>query len=100
MINTHTDVDPLALTVEMANLLAQHKRVPFFGVRPFRQHLGVAAAELASELAAEICRPSDVPLAEIADVFTNKRGEAAFDAFLDRKLFVTELDERKTPVHR
>lgn len=100
LINTQTDIDPFALMGEMADLLAKHKLVPFFGAGLSRQHLGVAAVELASEMAAEICRPSDVPLAEVADLFADERGEAAFVAFLNRKLVVTNFDERKAPSHR
>ena len=54
LTDNHTQIDPFALIGEMADLLAQHKLVPFFGAGLSRQHLGVAAAELASEMATEI----------------------------------------------
>ncbi|CAB3768585.1 SIR2 family NAD-dependent protein deacylase [Paraburkholderia solisilvae] len=100
MTDNHSEIDPFSLIDEMADLLARHKLVPFFGAGLSRQHLGVAAAELAGEMAAEIGRASDTPLAEIADVFADERGQAAFIAFLNEKLVVAELDERKTPSHR
>lgn len=65
-----------------------------------RQHLAVAAAEFAGEIAAEIGRACDIPLAEIADAFVDERGEATFIAFLNQKLVMAELDERKPPSHR
>jgi len=100
LTDNHSEIDPFALIGEMADLLAQHKLVPFFGAGLSRQHLGVAAAELASEMATDIGRASDIPLAEITDFFVDERGQAAFIAFLNQKLVVAELDERKTPSHR
>src|SRR5579859_3928321 len=100
LVDNHSDGDPLAIVGEMADLLARHKLVPFFGAGISRQHLGVAAAELARDMAVEIGRPPETPLSEIADSFSDERGEEAFVAFLHRKLVVTELDERKVPSHR
>jgi len=96
----NSESDPTAVIGEMADLLAKHKLVPFFGAGLSRQHLGVAAAELAGELAAAVGRPADVPLSDIADVFVDEQGETEFVAFLHRRLVVTELDERKAPSHR
>ncbi len=84
----------------MADLLAKHKLVPFFGAGISRQHLGLAAAELAHEMAEAIGYPPETPLADVADAYANARGQATFVDFLSRKLVVTELDERKAPSHR
>lgn len=84
----------------MAALLAVHKLVPFFGAGISRQHLGLAAAELAREMAKEINAAPETLLADLADIYSEKQGEAAFVEFLSRKLVVTNLDERKTPSHR
>lgn len=100
LVDNHSDSDPLAVVGEMADLLARHKLVPFFGAGISRQHLGVAAAELARDMAVDISQPPETPLSEIADSFSDERGEEAFVAFLHRKLVVTELDERKVPSHR
>ncbi|MFG7103568.1 SIR2 family protein [Burkholderia pseudomallei] len=100
MADKNSNSDPLAIIGEMADLLARHKLVPFFGAGISRQHLGVAAAELAREMTVELNRPHETPLSEIADSFSDERGEEAFVAFLHRKLVVTELDERKVPSHR
>ena len=94
------DSNPLALVEEMADLLAKHKLVPFFGAGISRQHLGVDAAELAHEMADEINYPPETPLADVADAYAAVRGHAAFVDFLNRKLIVTELDERRVPSHR
>lgn len=103
-MNTLTDnsseSDSRTLISEMAALLAQHKLVPFFGAGISRQHLGLAAAELARDMAAEIGRPPESPLADVADTYLEARGQAAFVEFLTRKLVVTNLDERKAPSHR
>lgn len=84
----------------MAGLLAKHKLVPFFGAGISRQHLGLAAAELAHEMANEIGCSPETPLADVADAYTRARGQSAFVDFLTRKLVVSQLDERKVPSHR
>jgi hypothetical protein len=89
-----------AFVEEMADLLSKHKLVPFFGAGISRQHLGLAAAELAREMAEEIGYPPETQLADVADAYGEVRGNAAFVDFLDRKLVVRELDERKAPSHR
>lgn len=104
-MNTMTDaaLDEQHLPVivrEMAELLAQHKLVPFFGAGVSRQHLGVAAAELAREMAEEIGCAPETQLSDVADAYVEMRGEASFVDYLRRKLVVQELDERKVPSHR
>ncbi|KCB49359.1 SIR2 family NAD-dependent protein deacylase [Bordetella hinzii] len=84
----------------MADLLARHKLVPFFGAGISRQHLGLAAAELARDMAAKIGSPPETPLADLSDAYVEARGLDAFVAFLSSKLVVAELDERKVPSHR
>ncbi|MCQ0034407.1 SIR2 family protein [Burkholderia glumae] len=85
---------------EMADLLAKHKLVPFVGAGISRQHLGVAAAELAAEMAqATGCAP-ETALSDVADDYVSKRGEDAFVGYLRRKLVVADLDERRAPSHR
>ncbi|BEG76414.1 MULTISPECIES: SIR2 family NAD-dependent protein deacylase [Alcaligenaceae] len=91
--------DP-SVIAEMAELLAQYKLVPFFGAGISRQHLGLAAAELARDMAAEIGLSPTTPLADLSDAYVEARGEDAFVAFLNSKLVVTELDEHKVPSHR
>lgn len=95
-----TESDSRAVIIEMAVLLAKHKLVPFFGAGISRQHLGLAAAELAHDMAAEIGHPPETPLADVADTYIEARGQAAFVEFLNRKLVVSDLDERKVPSHR
>jgi hypothetical protein len=85
---------------EMANLLAQHKLVPFFGAGISRQHLGLAAAELAAEMAQQIGAVPETLLSDVADQFADKFGEKAFVDFLRSKLVVPQLDESKAPAHR
>lgn len=89
-----------AIVEEVADLLAQHKLVPFFGAGISRQHLGVAAAELAQEMAERIGQPPETPLADVSDLYAEGQGEAAFVDYLRRKLVVADLDERKAPSHR
>ena len=84
----------------MADLLAKHKLVPFFGAGISRQHLGVAAAELAHEMAKDIGWPTETLLADVADAYVDVRGQGAFIDFLNHKLVVIEPDERKTSSHR
>lgn len=92
--------DPHTVIGEMAELLARHKLVPFFGAGISRQHLGLAAAELARDMAAEIGFPPETPLADLTDAYIEARGLDAFVAYLNSKLVVAELDERKVPSHR
>ncbi|WP_442782723.1 SIR2 family NAD-dependent protein deacylase [Collimonas fungivorans] len=89
-----------AVVNEMAALLASHKLVPFLGAGISRQHLGLAAAELARKMAEEIDHPPEMLLADLADIYLETRGETAFVEFLTHKLVVTDLDERKAPSHR
>ena len=100
MTDNDTASDPRAFVVEMADLLSKHKLVPFFGAGISRQHLGFAAAELAREMAEEIDCPPETALSDVADAYIEARGHTAFVDFLDRKLVVRELDERKAPSHR
>jgi hypothetical protein len=100
LTDNDTDNDPRAVVGEMADLLSKHKLVPFFGAGISRQHLGLAAAELAREMAEEIGCPPETQLADVADAYTETRDKTAFVDFLDRKLVVRELDERKAPSHR
>lgn len=85
---------------EMADLLARHKLVPFFGAGISRQHLGFAADELARQMASEIGQPANTLLADVADAFSDMRGEQEFVAFLRERLVMKVLDERKAPSHR
>jgi hypothetical protein len=94
MTDQDSNNDSRAFIGEMADLLSKHKLLPFFGAGISRQHLGVAAAELAREMAEEIDYPPNTLLAEVADGYAATRGNAAFVDFLNRKLVVRELDER------
>ncbi len=85
---------------EMAELLARQKLVPFFGAGISRQHLGVAAAELAAEMAQALGVPADTALSELADEFADKFGEEAFVRFLRKRLVVSSIDDTNVPVHR
>lgn len=89
-----------AIVEEMAGLLAQHKLVPFFGAGISRQHLGVAAVELAADMAEEVGCTPEARLSDVADDYADKCGETAFVEYLQRKLVIAELDERKAPSHR
>jgi len=88
------------LIEEIAKLLAQQKLVPFFGAGLSRQHLGVAAVELAHEMARQIGAPPDTLLADLTDLFADQKGEDALVQFLKEKLIVSDLDEAKAPTHR
>jgi hypothetical protein len=85
---------------EMADLLADHKLVPFFGAGISRQHLGVAAADLAHEMARRLAASTDTPLSELADQFAERFGLEALLGFLREKLVVSTLDDAKVPAHR
>jgi hypothetical protein len=88
------------IIAEMARLLAEQKLVPFFGAGISRPHLGIAAAELAHELATEVGAPLDTLLSEVSDMYIDQRGEPAFIDFLKRKLVVATLDDSKASTHR
>lgn len=100
MTEIDRQIDTPTVITEMADLLCKQKLVPFFGAGISRQHLGVAAAGLAHEMAQEIGCPPETWLADVADAYVDARGKAAFLDFLDRKLVVKVLDERKAPSHR
>jgi len=100
LVDNRPNNDALAIVEEMADLLAKHKLVPFFGAGISRQHLGFAAAELAHEMANEIGSSPETSLADVADAYTDARGQSAFVDFLTRRLVVSQLDERKVPSHR
>lgn len=85
---------------EMATLLAQQKLIPFFGAGISRPHLGLAAAELARDMAQEIGADPATLLSQLSDDFADKRGEAAFVEFLRKKLVVSTLDDTKASTHR
>jgi hypothetical protein len=85
---------------EMADLLADHKLVPFFGAGISRQHLGVAAAELAHEMAKRLAASGNTPLSELADQFAERFGSVAFLGFLREKLVVSTLDDARVSAHR
>jgi hypothetical protein len=89
-----------AIIHEMADLLARQKLVPFFGAGVSRQHLGVAAAELAIEMARRLGVPADTALSDLADQLADKFGNEAFLTFLREKLVVSKLDDSKVPAHR
>ncbi len=95
-----TSVDPTDILKEMAGFLAKHKLVPFVGAGISRQQLGFAAAELAGEMATALDLPASMPLAEVADIYAEQKGDEAFGAFLRSKLVRTEFDDRLTPAHR
>lgn len=85
---------------ELAELLAKHKLVPFFGAGISRQQLGVAGAELAREMAAQLSEPEDTLLSKVADDFADRLGEDALLVFLKRKLILSQFDDAKVPIHR
>ena len=84
----------------MAMLLAQQKLVPFFGAGLSRNHLGLAAAELAQEMAERVGVPHSMLLSEVSDMFLDRFGEGDFLEYLKRKLVVATLDDFKTSAHR
>jgi hypothetical protein len=91
-------VDPVI--DEMAALLAQQKLVPFFGAGLSRAHLGLAAAELAQEMADRLgIASSEILLSEVSDAFIDRFGDASFVEFLKSKLVVTTLDDAKASGH-
>jgi hypothetical protein len=92
------NVDPVI--AEMAALLAQKKLIPFFGAGVSRPHLGLAAAELARDMAKEIGTAPDTLLSQVSDDFVERRGEPAFVDFLKSRLVVSKLDESKASTHR
>jgi SIR2-like domain len=85
---------------EIAELLASHKLVPFFGAGISRDHLGVAAAELAHQMAADLGESPEKLLSELADLYEERHGRDGFVTFLRSQLTVTAFDERKVPAHR
>ena len=85
---------------EIADLLARHKLVPFFGAGMSRQQLGFAAAELAQDIAPLVNRPPETPLSQLADDFADQYGEPRFLNYLKSKLVLTEVDDAKVPAHR
>lgn len=95
-----TERQSIAVIDEMADLLARQKLVPFFGAGISRQHLGLAAAELALEMAQRLGVPADTALAELADEFEEEFGPEAFIGFLRERLVVEKLDDAKVPAHR
>ena len=88
------------LLVEIASLLSKSKLIPFFGAGVSRQHLGFAAAGLASEMAVAIGYPEDTRLCDLADAFLDRCGSASYIKFLEDKLVVKDFDERKATSHR
>ncbi len=79
----------------MAMLLAQQKLVPFFGAGLSRNHLGLAAAELAQEMAERVGVPHSMLLSEVSDMFLDRFGEGDFLEYLKRKLVVATLETLK-----
>ena len=75
-------------------------QIPFFGAGISRPHLGIAAAELAHDLATEVGAPHDTLLSDVSDMYVDQRGEPAFIDFLKRKLVVATLDDSKASTHR
>jgi hypothetical protein len=91
-------VDPVI--DEMAALLAQQKLVPFFGAGLSRAHLGLAAAELAQEMADRLgIASSEILLSEVSDAFIDRFGHDSFVDFLKSKLVVSTLDDAKVSGH-
>jgi SIR2-like domain len=91
-------VDPII--EEMAELLSKQKLVPFFGAGLSRAHLGLAAAELARDMATELGAPAETLLSQVSDQYAHSFGEAKFVSYLKGKLVVAELDEAKATTHR
>ncbi len=89
-----------AILDEIADLLAKHKLVPFFGAGISRQHLGFAAAELAREIAPLVRKPPETLLSELADDFADQFGDAVLIEFLKSKLVALKLDDTKVSTHR
>jgi SIR2-like domain len=92
------NVDPVI--DQMALLLSQQKLVPFFGAGLSRAHLGLAAAELAHEMAQRVGVTSETLLSEVSDAFVDKFGEEEFVKYLKSKLVVPTLDDAKASAHR
>lgn len=85
---------------EMAALLAQQKLVPFFGAGISRAHLGLAAPELAQEMADRLgIASTEILLSEVSDAFIDKFGHDSFVDFLKGKLVVSTLDDAKASGH-
>src|ERR1700693_4861159 len=88
-----------AILDELAELLANHKLVPFFGAGISRQQLGFAAAELAKEIAPLVRKSSEALLSQLADDFVDQYGEVEFIKFLRAKLVLSEVDDTKVSAH-
>jgi hypothetical protein len=88
------------IILEMAELLAQQKLIPFFGAGISRPHLGLAAEELARAMAEKIGADPSTLLSLVSDEFADKLGRTAFVEFLKGKLVVPTLDETKASTHR
>ena len=95
-----TDNQQPPIIMEIAELLAGYKLVPFIGAGISRRHLGFAAAELAQALTTEIGEPPETSLSIVSDLYAARRGNDAFIAFLRERLLVDHLDEQKAPGHR
>ena len=83
-LDGHTYIDERegAILDEMADLLGNHKLVPFFGAGISRPQLGFASAGLAKQLADQIGQRPSILLSELSDSFIDKIGEDAFIGFL------------------
>lgn len=91
-------VDPVI--EEMAELLSKQKLVPFFGAGLSRTHLGLAAAELARDMAVELGMPENTLLSQVSDQYADRFGEGKFVDYLKSKLVVAKLNEAKATTHR
>ncbi len=89
-----------AILDQLADLLAKHKLIPFFGAGISRRQLGFAAAELAQEIAPLVHKPPETLLSQLADDFIDQLGESAFISFLKSKLVLPEVDDAKVSAHR
>ncbi|MBU6298537.1 MAG: SIR2 family protein, partial [Alphaproteobacteria bacterium] len=83
----------------MADLFARHKLVPFFGAGISRAQLGVDAGSLANELAAEIGISPAPLLAEVSDLYAERKGEDSFINYMRRKLVIDAIEDDKVMAH-
>jgi hypothetical protein len=81
----------------IANGLAKHKLVPFFGAGVSAPHLRVLWKDLSDEMADEIGLPPDRrdDFLKVADDFVAAKGNAALTEMLRKRLIVSEFDDLK-----
>ncbi|MGH7867346.1 MAG: SIR2 family NAD-dependent protein deacylase, partial [Candidatus Dormibacteraceae bacterium] len=86
------------LVIEMAELAARHRLVPFLGAGCSAPHLGVAWPEIVDELAQDLGTTSRESLA-VAEEYVAHHGKEGLCRFLQPRLTVNTYDAAKGETH-